>query len=166
SARWSAPGSATCTGPGRPPGCRGQFAPLGAVQVADVPAVVGYGAAGDRSQPEHGPSERGLARTGLAHQADRLAGADVERDALERLERLTAQAVAVVFDLDVVDVEETLAHAGSSLAVRGPRGSLSSRIAANSDLVYGWRGPAKMDRADPVSTMRPFCMTETVSHRS
>ena len=52
---------------------------------------------------------------------------------------------------------------GVAAAVAGPP---SSRIASNRDWVYGCCGSAKMDRAGPVSTIRPFCMTGTRSHRS
>ena len=52
---------------------------------ADLPA-------GDGRQAEDRPADRGLARARLADQAERLAGADVQRDAVQRLERRLAEA--------------------------------------------------------------------------
>ena len=83
--RSSSTGSATSTGPGRRPGCRvASLRRRAAGDVADasrrgsviVPPVTG-------ARPEDGPADRGLARAGLADQAQRLAGGEVEGDAVD-----------------------------------------------------------------------------------
>ena len=76
------------------------------MQVTDVLAVVGDLAAGDGRETEHGPTQGRLARPGLADQTDGLTRLDVDRDALERLERLGAEPLAGILDDEVVDGEQ------------------------------------------------------------
>ena len=100
---------------------RAQRAPLLAVQVADVLAVVADRPAGDRREAEHRAAQRRLARPGLADEPHGLAGQDVERDALEGPERLRAEALARVLDDQVVDLQQWRRSCACSLG-RAPRG--------------------------------------------
>ena len=87
--RPSSPGSARCTGPGRPPACRGS-APGARLRpgVAMSRPSKRMVPAGDRGQAEHGPAEGGLAGAGLPDQAEGLAGADARARRRQRPERL------------------------------------------------------------------------------
>src|SRR6185312_4272985 len=102
----------------------GQGPALAPVQGADLASGEPDAPAGDGREPEDGPAQRGLARTGFAHQADGLAGADIYGDALEGPERVPAQALRRVFDDQVVDGDEGFGHVGSLL--RRHRGSISA----------------------------------------
>ena len=78
-------------------------------------------------QADRGAAERGLARAGLAHEADDLAGVDLQVDVLRGAERGDAAALRVV-DRDVLErqhrgagLDDLLGRLRGALADRGDR---------------------------------------------
>src|SRR5262249_11244651 len=62
---------------------------MSGVGAGDVGAVEAHGALGRLDQTQHGAADRGLARARLADQANDLAAADGEADAVDRAYHLT-----------------------------------------------------------------------------
>src|SRR4029078_10541757 len=106
-----------------------QRSQLLAAERRDVAAVELDGARGQIVQPDHAPPQRRLAASRLAHQADRLAGLQVEADVVDRMH---ARGLPLEDDalldrevlLDAADPQQgraggRRAHADSSSAATG-----------------------------------------------
>jgi len=95
---------------------------LGLAQRQQVAAAIVHRAAGlavGSQQPHRRHHGLALARAGLAHHRHRLAGVDVEVDALHRLDHAVQRAEA---DPQVPDLEDLLRRARPDAHVSGPSG--------------------------------------------
>ncbi len=90
----------------------------GGAERVDALAAVGDGTVGG-DEPEQGEPQRGLARARLAHHAQCLAGAQLEREAVDRLDVIDSAAEHALLDrephLEVVGLEH---HRGAGRRLR------------------------------------------------
>src|SRR5882757_4247446 len=72
----------------------------------DRPPVITDIAAADRGEPEHGPAERGLARSRLTHQPDGLALMYGQADVAQYPHGRSAPTTLLELDPEIVDLEQ------------------------------------------------------------
>lgn len=113
----------------------------------DVLAVDDHGPGGGADQPEHGAGESGLARARLADEADRLAGCDAQRDAVQGL---SAPAPGAVVDVEPGDLQD-----GADAGIGAVVGAVGVRPAGGHDSSPG----------RPRNFSRPYCSCSLISSR-